>query len=269
MHILLPPSETKRPGGGNSSLVLDSLSMPSLTSAREAALEAVRKLSSKRAEAMRILKLSEKQSQYIEDNQTLLSSSTMPAIERYTGVLFDALDVESTEPQERLWIDSSVRIQSSLFGLMRADDQIPAYRLSASTSLPGLKRGTKPVTLKQFWVHAHAGVLEQLDGFVLDLRSKDYAALAPFSAGANQVWVNIVTRSGDGTVRALNHFNKAAKGQLVRILSRERPEVRSRTEFADWANSVGIECSPSEDGQLQLVADSVRVESGHPASAEL
>ena len=265
MRILLPPSETKRLGGGNSSLSLEGLSSPELTPARTSVIQATKRLAGRRAEAQRVLKISDKQVHRLDENKHILTSPTMPAIERYTGVLYDALDVQTCAADARAWIDEHVSIQSALFGLVVATDEIPSYRLSASTALPGLSYKRKPTTLKRLWVDAHQGIFASAKGAVLDLRSKDYAALAPLESGVEATWVNVVTRDEAGVTRALNHFNKAAKGMLVRLIAHEQPELKSIDDFVSWASAVGLDCARESDGQLMLNADSVSVKAGQLA----
>lgn len=265
MRIVLPPSETKRPGGGNSVLTLSEFRNQQLNPGRIQALLALRQLSSRQAEAKRILKLSDKQLHYLQDNTALTTSPTMPAIERYTGVLYDALDVVEMDARARAWVNESVSIQSALFGLIDATDQIPSYRLSASTTLPGLSVGKKPATMKNFWQYHHARVWDQESSFVLDLRSKDYVALNHVAATVTASWVNVVSRAPEGQIRALNHFNKTAKGELVRVLARSAPQIDTREDFLRWTAAQGIECELRDDGELVIDANSVSLNSGQSA----
>jgi cytoplasmic iron level regulating protein YaaA (DUF328/UPF0246 family) len=265
MRILLPPSETKRLGGGNSVFSYDALSYPELTEGRKKALAALHKLSLSKREASKVLKLSAKQLPLLDANRSLLSSPVMPAIERYTGVLYDALDAAGLDAQSRSWASESVRIQSSLFGLIGAEDGIPMYRLSASTPLPGLMLKKKPIALKAFWQAHHSNIWDDEESFVLDLRSKDYVALNPIAPGVSAAWVNIVSRTDAGEVRALNHFNKTAKGELVKLLAGERPKIDTREEFLDWATGSGVECALEATGEITLIANSVSLKAGQIA----
>lgn len=184
-------------------------------------------------------------------NLELDESGAMAAIERYTGVLYDALDVRSLDKAARAWIASHVSVQSALFGLLRAEDQIPAYRLSGSSRLPALDG-----PLKRAWSAAHTGINWSAFGWVLDLRSKDYVALAPLPGGVG-AWLNVVQRGPDGEVRALNHFNKAAKGDLVRRLAQLGADVQSESEFIESAAKCGLEVlsGAHEGADLTLVTD--------------
>lgn len=249
MLILLPPSETKRAGGSRAPLRLDRLAYPELSSRRTAVVDALVELSRDEDESARVLKLGATQRSEIAVNAALLSGPTLPAIDRYTGVLFDALDAASLDPSSRRWIGSHVRIHSAPFGLIGALDRIPSYRLGAGVSLPGL------ASLKKIWADATtAAIAEEAPRFVLDLRSEAYVALGPVPAGVSTSYVRVVTAGSDGAVRALNHFNKHAKGQLVRQLAEQRPRVASARGFQAWAESAGWQTQASHTGELQLFA---------------
>jgi len=86
------------------------------------------------------LRISAAQDAEIARNAALWSAPTMPALHRYTGVLHDALDLGSLRGAAAARARSRLAVTSALFGLLRADDPVPAYRLSAGSALPG--RGT-------------------------------------------------------------------------------------------------------------------------------
>lgn len=250
MLILLPPSETKRTGGSGV-LHVDSLrGGAELAAVRAAVREALVELSADPAAAAKPLKLGVKNHGELEHNLRLGESGVMPSIERYTGVLYDALDAQSLDGVARSWIDARVLIQSALFGLISASDEIPAYRLSAGSRLPALGE-----PLKRVWSRAHDRVALDDGGLVLDLRSQDYVALAPLPDGVGY-FLNVVQRGPDGAVRALNHFNKAAKGDLVRRLAMANADPSTAAELVDWGAAAGLELQVDEgDREVVLVTE--------------
>lgn len=249
MLVLLPPSETKRPGGEGPPLDLEGLALTLLREPRDAVVDALVALAADEDLAARVLKLSEKRRHEIADNAALRTAATMPAIDRYTGVLFDALDAAGLDADARAWLGEHIMIHSAPFGPVGALDGIPAYRLAAGTSIPGLP------ALRRVWAHAVTDALAELrPGFVLDLRSEAYAALGPVPTGVSSVYVRVVTPGEGGAVRALNHFNKHAKGDLVRSLALTRPRIESLAEFREWARAAGWALQDAGAGEIALIA---------------
>lgn len=243
MLILLPPSETKRDGGSvDSALDLATLGFSSLTATRRTVLAATRRLSRNVASMAEALKLGPSQHFEVIRNRQLGTSATMPALDRYTGVLYDALDSASLAQAERAFADAHVVIHSALFGLLRACDAIPAYRLSHDSRLPAMP-------LKKTWREPIAAELARYPGFVLDLRSEAYVGLGP-AAGA--VFLRVVALGADGQRRALNHFNKKGKGEFLRALIAAQIDHPDVDSLVEWAQSVGIRLSQGAPGELQL-----------------
>ncbi|MFD1721671.1 YaaA family protein [Amnibacterium endophyticum] len=236
MLILLPPSETKSEGG-DGALDPASLSFPSLRGRRRAAAAALRRVPLQDAPAL--LKLGRTNAHEAAWNRVLTSGPTRPAIERYTGVLYDGLDAASLDDGGRAWIERHVVIASALFGLLGAGDRIPRYRLSGSTALPGL-------SLKAHWRDAVADALAGTGEWVLDARSAAYAALGAAPVGS--ALLHVETAEG----RALNHFNKHAKGALTRRLAETRAEVGSRDDLLAWAASAGVPLEPRGPADVVL-----------------
>lgn len=248
MKILLPPSETKRPGGTGTPLDLRGLALPELHDERSAVVDALVDLAGDENTARSVLKLSARQLGDIEHNRMLRRAATMPAVDRYTGVLFDALDAATLSAASRRWLGAHVWIHSAPLGPLGALDPIPAYRLAAGTSLPGLP------ALRRHWAEAtQRAIAQAAPSFVLDLRSEAYVALGPVPASVPSVYVRVVT-DDEGGSRALNHFNKKSKGLLVRELAETRPKIASRRSFRSWAERRGIVLRDGADsGTLELV----------------
>lgn len=249
MLILLPPSETKRAGGSRRPLNVAGLALPQLTPQREAVIEALADLSADEDEAARVLKLGPTQRGEIAVNAALREAPTMAAIDRYTGVLFDALDAASVSAVGRRWLGAHVLVHSAPFGPVGALDAIPAYRLGASTSLPGV------APLRRLWAADVTTAIAQLaPRFMLDLRSEAYVGLGPVPAGTPSRYVRVVSEGADGAVRALNHFNKHAKGALVRRLAEDRPRIASASAFVRWADAAGLRVRETGAEELELFA---------------
>src|SRR5699024_12023022 len=84
------------------------------------------------------LGLSARQTDEVERNAELYRAPTMPALQRYTGVLYDALDAGGFDTTQWSRAGSRLAVASALFGLLGPDDPIPAYRLSGNSTLPAL-----------------------------------------------------------------------------------------------------------------------------------
>lgn len=200
--------------------------------------------------AVRALGLGPRSAAEVLLNRGLRAAPTLPAIDRFDGVLFDSLDASSLTPQARRFAGRHVLIHTALLGPIAALDPVPNFRLSDSARLPG--RG-----LRAIWRDAVSQTLSTRRGLVLDLRSKGYAELGP-APGA--LGVHVVSEDAAGRRRALNHFNKAAKGALVRRMLDAGIAHRRLNSLLDWAAAEGIRLERSlagEPGELTLVAESV------------
>ncbi|MFV0375196.1 YaaA family protein [Microbacterium sp.] len=248
MLMLLPPSETKRPGGSGPALDTTGWALPALNPVRETVMDALVALSADEDDAARVLKLSARQRGDIAHNAALRQTATMPAVDRYTGVLYDALTTGGLDGPARRWLARHVLIHSAPFGPIAATDLIPAYRLAAGTSVPGLP------PLRRVWADAVSSALAAAaPRVIVDLRSEAYAALGPVPAEIPGAYVRVVTVAHGGRIRALNHFNKHAKGALVRTLATSRPRVNTLDGFVQWAATAGVVLRPGAPGELDLV----------------
>jgi hypothetical protein len=212
---------------------LEVLSSPTLGPLRGALVDELVTLAIDRPACRRALGISASQDAEIDRNAALRDAATLPAISRYTGVLYDALDVESLTRAAAARARARLAIGSALFGLLRADDPVPAYRLSATSKLPA-----QP-TLAARWRPLLEPVLAELaaDELVVDLRSGTYAALGRLPGA---VGVDVVAEHADGRRTVVSHFNKAHKGRLARALATTRSEPDDAAQVAAVARRAGM-----------------------------
>jgi cytoplasmic iron level regulating protein YaaA (DUF328/UPF0246 family) len=225
--VLLPPSEGKTAPASGVPVDLGELSFPELTQRRERLLNTLVRVSSGReGTALKALGLSKTQGGELALNRALAGAPAAPAAEVYTGVLFERLRLPELPRPAR----DRVLIASALWGVVRPDDRIPAYRLSIGAGLP------RTPSLAAYWRADLRRALPD-DGLVIDMRSGPYAAAwAP--RYAERVSVRAFTEQ-NGKRTVISHMVKATRGDIARVLL-ERP-VDSAAAAADVLSAAGYE----------------------------
>lgn len=236
MLILLPPSEGKTAPESGPQLSMKSLSFPDLTRTRELVLgDLVSLCSGKQARAATALGLGRTQLDLIAANADLKKAPTASATDVYTGVLYEALDFGSLSSAARKRADKRVAIASALFGLLRPNDPIPAYRLSGDTSLPGLGQ------LANVWKEPIQAELSATRGPILDLRSGAYVKLGPIPPdAAHRGFLGRVLLEKSGKRSVVSHHNKATKGHLARAVLESSSVPRTADDLPDFLTQLGF-----------------------------
>lgn len=259
MLILLPPSEGKTAPRRGKPLDLGSLSSPVLTETRTALLEALTSLCRDDPEAAaRVLGLGATQLDLVQRNADLTDAATARADAVYSGVLYDALDVPTLSPAARRRAASRLAVTSSLFGMVRPGDRIPAYRLSGDATLPAIG----PVAGAWREVLGEAITDGMRGGLLVDLRSSTYAAFwRPTKEISPRVATVRVLHESGGRRTVVSHFNKATKGRIVRALLEDGADPRTPTVLAEALTRLGWTVEMGEPGpkgtQLDVVVSDV------------
>jgi cytoplasmic iron level regulating protein YaaA (DUF328/UPF0246 family) len=131
-------------------------------------------------------------------------------------------------------------VASALFGVVRAGDPIPAYRLSGGSALPGVG------TLGPLWRPELEPVLANADDLIVDLRSGAYAALARVP---HAVTVKVVMPNG----KTVSHFNKAYKGRLARLLATAPKAATTLSGLVRMARAAGLTVRQTGERSVDLV----------------
>lgn len=137
----------------------------------------------------------------VEANQSVLASPTMPAIERYSGVVYDGIDYPGLSKDGRQFFDKHVRIVSALFGLLKPKDGIPNYKLKI-----------EKLDAARYWQPIITKALQ--NKFVIDLLPKAHQKAVRYDDG---IAVDFIIEKG-GKRKPAGHHGKLIKGRFVRWL---------------------------------------------------
>jgi cytoplasmic iron level regulating protein YaaA (DUF328/UPF0246 family) len=236
--ILLPPSEGKTVPQTIATLELSRLSFTELTELRSKTIDSLVKVSAGRISAARkILGVTANQDDEILRNHDLPNKPVAPAMEVYTGVLFDAIGINSLSKSALKNFSRDAYVVSALFGLISVNDQIPAYRLSGSAKLP------KVGSMASSWNEPVANVLGSANAFIIDLRSGTYQKLGqiPAVAAPNAVVPRILQKMPSGPPKIVSHHNKATKGRIVRAIAQSGKALKSVDELAEVIAGLGAD----------------------------
>jgi len=209
--LLLPPSEGKAENGD------PSRPWAPRSGAFGAALEALRaqvvvQLRKEKGGTQKLLgvggaHLTRAQSSNIK----IVGAPCLPAWQRYTGVVWDHLDLASLTATERNAFVKRIIVPSGLLGLVRADDPLPDYRLKMEARLAPFG------TMSKWWrdeiTDALVAVVKKK--VVVDLLPNEHRAAINWDLLNNVVRVDLVSHSG---AVVGGHNAKAAKGLLARHL---------------------------------------------------
>ena len=227
--LLVPPSEGKTPGGTKDSKqgVFDD----QLRASRKALASALRKELATITPA-RAAKLLKARGNLLDSSLTATKAAlgstplTLPAWQRYSGVVWAHVDPASLRPRDR----ARLLIPSGLYGLNAATDEIAEYRLTMNVTLDGVG------SLSSFWKEhlTHAIEAHCAKTTVVDLlpaehrRSIDFEQL---SETADVISVRFLTFDKKN---AAGHGAKAVKGVLARAILVDGLDVVDHFSWEGW-----------------------------------
>jgi cytoplasmic iron level regulating protein YaaA (DUF328/UPF0246 family) len=209
--IFLPPTEGKAMSGTPNIRWTYSSGVfgKSLTTQRE---QVVAQLKKSKGGDQKLLGVSGAHLTRAQDANThLIDAPSLPAWQRYTGVVWDHLDLASLTTAQRNSIAKRIYVPSGLAGLVRADDPLPDYRLKMGARLAPFG------TLSKWWRDDITDALvKALKGrMLIDLLPNEHRAAINWDLVPTAIRVDLVAHSG-GVVGG--HNAKAAKGLLARHL---------------------------------------------------
>lgn len=221
MLILLPPSESKSGRRRGRPADAATWSFPELAEQRSRVATALAQVSGS-PDAPRLLGVSPNLLDEIARNLDLASAPATPAREVYTGVLYDALDLDSLDPPAKRRATRWVVVVSALYGAIRLGDAVAPYRLAMGVDLPGIG------PLAKAWRAHLDAVLPAVAGrgCIVDCRSTAYVSAWTPGPDLSERWAAVA-------VPGASHMAKHTRGLVARHLLESGADPRSVPALAD------------------------------------
>ncbi|MGP5200965.1 YaaA family protein [Brachybacterium alimentarium] len=258
MLILLPPSETKtRPTAADAvPLELAELALPELTEDRRTMLRAAQRTAAGTNAAAQ-LGVPASAPELVERMAQLEEEPAAAPLTVYSGVLYDQLDAAIPSAPNR-----QVLVQSALFGLVDAgQDRIPAYRLSAGSTVSRLGRTAtwwRP-RLAPVAASLHAQLAAGDSPVVVDNRSGSYRSMMAMRSGEGVRVLEVSpVQEREGRRKVISHDAKRYRGMVTHALLASAHTPAGADEVVDVVRAaLGTSLQVELDGDRLVIVDRI------------
>jgi len=148
-------------------------------------------------------------------NQDIFNSHCAPAIERYTGVVYEHIDWISLNEKSKKYMEKYIFIFSGLFGILTPQTPIPDYKLKMNV-----------LSLQHHWSPILTEALQDEKPIIDLLPQVHRKAYIPNKKNVIPVDFLIINK---GKKTAAGHFGKAVKGEFIRHMAENN--ITSVDEF--------------------------------------
>jgi len=149
---------------------------------------------------------SEKALGFHRQNQDIFNSPCAPAIERYTGVVYEHINWASLSEKSKIYMEQNVFIFSGLFGMLTPLTLIPDYKLKMNV-----------LSLQHHWNPILTEALYNETSIIDLLPQVHRKAYTPNKKNVIPVDFLIINK---GKKTAAGHFGKAVKGEFIRYMAK-------------------------------------------------
>jgi len=151
-------------------------------------------------------------------NQDIFNSPCAPAVERYTGVVYEHIEWATLSEKAKKYMDEYVIIFSGLFGMLTPMTPIPDYKLKMNV-----------LSLQHHWNPILSEALQDEKPIIDLLPQVHRKAYKPNKKNVTPVDFLIINK---GKKTAAGHFGKAVKGEFIRHMAENN--VTSVDEFSSF-----------------------------------
>ena len=160
----------------------------------------------------------EKALRFHRQNQDIYNSPCAPAIERYTGVVYEHINWSTLSDKAHQYMEKYIFIFSGLFGMVTPETPIPDYKLKMNV-----------LSLQHHWNPILTNALSDETKIIDLLPQVHRKAYTPNKNNVLPVDFLIINK---GKKTAAGHFGKAVKGEFIRYMAENN--ITDEEEFSGF-----------------------------------
>ena len=146
----------------------------------------------------------EKSILFHRQNQSVFKEKCVPAITRYTGVVYENIGWNNLSKEGKKYLADYVFIFSGLFGMIKPLTPIPDYKLKMNV-----------LSLQHHWRPILTDALNK-EEFIIDLLPQVHRKAYTPNKNVFKVDFSVIKK---GKKSAAGHFGKSVKGQFIKYLA--------------------------------------------------
>jgi len=159
----------------------------------------------------------EKAEMFHRQNEDIFQSRCVPAIQRYTGVVYEHLDWKTLSDVAKEYMNKNILIFSGLFGMTTPTTLIPDYKLKMNV-----------LSLQYHWNPTLTKALEN-EELIFDLLPQVYRKA--YTPNKNVIKVEFIVEN-KGKKTSAGHYGKAVKGKFIRFLAENK--IKNINDFGGF-----------------------------------
>lgn len=156
---------------------------------------------------------------YSEWHYPYPAGKARPALSAFKGDVYEGLKAWELNDDQLEFAGKHLRILSGLYGLLKPNDLMLAYRLEMGTSLEG--KGFK--NLYQFWGDKITKAVKQAikesgNTILVNLASEEYSKAVDFKATKARIVTPVFNEFKNGKFKFISYNGKRARGLMTRFV---------------------------------------------------
>ena len=159
----------------------------------------------------------EKSILFHRQNQSIFKEKCVPAITRYTGVVYENIGWDNLSKEGKEYLANYVFIFSGLFGMLQPLTPIPDYKLKMNV-----------LSLQRHWRPILTEALSE-EEFIIDLLPQVHRKAYTPNKNVFKVDFSVIKK---GKKSAAGHFGKSVKGQFIKYLAENN--IQSIDDFSGF-----------------------------------
>lgn len=177
--------------------------------------------------------------------QDMLNLPTMPAIKRFSGTMFKAIDYPNLLLHQRTNFDENVIFIDGMFGVVRPQDYLPEYKLKISSKF-------NSIDCTKFWKQHLQYILKQItyEKIVVDLLPLDHRKVVSTSTHSTYLKVTFA-KIESGKYKEEGHASKQLKGEFISYICEKEDITREYLE--EFIHSSGHKFSAEFSNEDSIV----------------
>lgn len=181
----------------------------------------------------------------IEITSDLLNQETMPAIQRYNGVMFNAIDYINMNENKKKNFEESVIFIDGMFGLLKPLDLIPEYKLKITSKF-------LDINITKFWQEKLKSILsgEFKEKLVVDILPESHKKVITKNEDYNIISIKFCEVKENKLIN-VGHDSKKLKGEIVNYLVEK--ENITREYIKEFKHTMGYKFSEKYSNYKELI----------------